>query len=51
MSKFSNFKIKWPKSVEKLENGGSLSPLRQKLPPPNRSAGSPVARAGDAILR
>ena len=34
MSKFSNFKIKWPKSVEKLENGGRLGPLRQDLPPP-----------------
>ena len=28
MSKLSNFKIKWPKSVEKLENG-----FRQDLPP------------------
>ena len=34
MSKFSNLKIKWPKSVEKLENGGRLGPLRQDLPPP-----------------
>ena len=34
MSKFSNFKIKWPKSVEKLDNGGRLGPLRQDLPPP-----------------
>ena len=34
MSKFSNFKIKWPKSVEKLENGGRLGPLRQDLHPP-----------------
>ena len=33
MSKFSNFKIKWPKSVEKLENGGRLGPLRQDLAP------------------
>ena len=42
MSKFSNFKIKWPKSVKKLENGGRLGPLRQNLPPPkkNRSGGS-----------
>ena len=35
MSKFSNFKIKWPKSVEKLENGDRLAPLRQDLPPKN----------------
>ena len=34
MSKFSNFKIKWPKSVEKLDNGGRLGPLRQDCPPP-----------------
>ena len=34
MSKFSNFIIKWPKSVEKLENGGRLGPLRQNSPPP-----------------
>ena len=33
MSKFSNFKIKWPKSVEKLHNGGRLGPLRQDIPP------------------
>ena len=33
MSKFSNFKIKWPKSVEKLENGVRLGPLRQNMPP------------------
>ena len=33
MSKLSNFKIKWPKSVEKLENGGRLGPFRQDLPP------------------
>ena len=33
MSKLSNFKIKWPKSVEKLENWGRLGPLRQDLPP------------------
>ena len=26
MSKFGNFKIKWSKSVEKLENGGRLGP-------------------------
>ena len=26
MSIFSNFKIKWPKSVDKLENGGRLDP-------------------------
>ena len=44
MSIFSNFKIKWPKSVEKLENGGRLSPLRQNLPPPlKRFAGSASA--------
>ena len=36
MSKFSNVKIKWPKSVEKLENGGRLGPLRQDLPPPQK---------------
>ena len=35
MSKFSNFKINWPKSVEKLENGGRLGSLRQDLPPPH----------------
>ena len=29
MSKFSNFKIKWPKSVEKVENGSRLGPLGQ----------------------
>ena len=44
MSKFSNFKIKWPKSMETLENGGRVGPLRQRLPPPppqkKRSAGS-----------
>ena len=34
MSKFSNSKIKWPISGEKLENGGRLGPLRQNLPPP-----------------
>ena len=34
MSKFSNLKIKWPKSVQKLENGDRLGPLRQNLPPP-----------------
>ena len=34
MSKFSKFKIKWPKSVEKLENGGRLLPLRQDLAHP-----------------
>ena len=39
MSKFSIFKIKWPKSVEKLENGGRLSPLRQNLPPPKKKNG------------
>ena len=46
MSKFSNFKIKWPKSVEKLDNGGRLGPLSQDLPPPpkkKRSAGSDPA--------
>ena len=46
MSKFSNFKIKWPKSVKKLENGGRLGPLRQNVPPPpppKRSAGSASA--------
>ena len=32
MSKFSNFKIKWSKSVEKLDNGGRLGLLRQDLP-------------------
>ena len=36
MSKFSNFKIKWPKSVKKLHNGGRLGPLRQDLPPPKK---------------
>ena len=33
MSKFSNFKTKWPKSVEKLENEDRLGRLRQDLPP------------------
>ena len=37
MSKFSNFKIKWPKSVEKLYNGGRLGPLRQDFPPKKKS--------------
>ena len=36
MSKFSNFKIKWPKSVKKLHNGGRLGPLRQDSPPPQK---------------
>ena len=41
MSKFSNFKIKWPKSVEKLENGDRLGRLRQDLPTKKKlSAGS-----------
>ena len=45
MPKFSDFKIKWPKSMEKLENGGRLGPLRLGSPllpppPPKRSAGS-----------
>ena len=26
--------MKWPKSEEKLENGGRLGPLRQDSPPP-----------------
>ena len=34
MSKLSNLKIKWPKSVEKFENESRLGPLRQNLPPP-----------------
>ena len=34
MSKFSNFEIKWPKSMEKLENWGRLGPLPPKLGPP-----------------
>ena len=34
MSKLSNFKIKWPKSVEKLENGGRLGPSVKTCPPP-----------------
>ena len=34
MSKFSNFKIKWPKSVEKLDNGGRLGPPKLAPPPP-----------------
>ena len=33
MSKFSNCKIKWPKSVEKLENGGRLGPSAKAWPP------------------
>ena len=28
----------WPKSMEKLENGGRLGPLHQNLPTPKRSA-------------
>ena len=31
--KFSNFKMRWPKSVEKVENGGRLGPLGQNLSP------------------
>ena len=42
MSKFSNFKIKWPKPVEKLENGGRLDPLRQNLAPQNGPLDPPV---------
>ena len=34
MSKFRNFKIKWPKAVEKLGNGGRLGPSAKTLPPP-----------------
>ena len=34
MSKFNNFEIKWPKSVEKLENGGRLPPPPRLAPPP-----------------
>ena len=37
MSKFSNFKIKRPKPVKKLENGGRSGPLRQNLPPEKNS--------------
>ena len=41
MSKFGNFKIKWPKSEEKIENAGRLGPFGQNSPPPpNRSAES-----------
>ena len=45
MSKFSNLKINWPKSVEKLENGGRLGPSAKNLSPPKkkRSAGSASA--------
>ena len=44
MSKFSNFKIKWPKSVEKLENVGRLGPPPPKLaaPPKNDLLDPPV---------
>ena len=34
MSKFSNFKIKWPKPAEKLENGAMVRPTSPKLAPP-----------------
>ena len=44
MSKLSNFKMKWPKSVEKLENGGRLGPLRQNLPPPPSGPLDPPVR-------
>ena len=37
MSKFSNFKIKWTKSVVKLDNEGRLGPLRQDCPPPKKN--------------
>ena len=42
MSKFSNFKIKWLKSVEYFENGYRLDPLRQNLDPQNGSLDPPV---------
>ena len=35
MSKFSNFKIKWSKSVEKLENGEVGPPPPRLAPPPH----------------
>ena len=31
--------MKWPKSMEKLENGGRLGHLRQNLPPPQKKNG------------
>ena len=34
ISKFINFKIKWPKSMEKVENGDRLGPVDQNSPPP-----------------
>ena len=37
MSKFSNFKTKWPKSVEKLENGGRLGPSAKTCPPQKKT--------------
>ena len=39
MSKFSNLIIKWPKSIDKAENGGRLGFLRKNLPPPKRPTG------------
>ena len=36
MSKFSNFKIKCPKSVEKLDNGDRLGPPPPRLAPPQK---------------
>ena len=43
MSKFSNFKIKWPKSIEKVDNGGRLA-TRSPLPKlPKWSSGSASA--------
>ena len=51
MSKFSNFKIKCPKSEEKHENGVRLGPLRQNLPPsPKRTTASASARLGTQNL-
>ena len=42
MLKFCVLKIKWPKSEEKVENGGRLGLTRQNFcpPPPKRAAGS-----------
>ena len=50
MSKFSNFKIKWPKSREKLENGGRLgSPSAKTWPPKNGPLDPPLRRTPIAV--
>ena len=44
MSKFANSKIKWPKSVEKLQNGGRLGPDGGG----QRAGGPRVSRGGNS---